>query len=172
MNRAFLPVLIAGLLLLLSVGGYFVWHGQVESRAAEAAQLQSELRAKTAAGGDPTARRALEELSKNEAAVRSRFVSEADIVPYLEGLEATGERLGSTVEVVSVGNTPAKGTEPGSVQVSLRIDGTFDADMRTLGAIEYQSYDTRLVSLAFDSPEGTSTWTAAAVFHVGTGPAQ
>jgi hypothetical protein len=53
--------------------------------------------------------------------------------------------------------------------MSLRIVGSFDAVMRTLGAIEYQAYDTTLANVTLDTPTGEN-WTASASFLVGTPP--
>lgn len=169
-RNAYIPVIATAALLLASVGGYFLWRGHVERTAAQAAAFATELKARGEQGaGAATARRALEELALHESRVESHFVGEEEIVPYLEGLEATGDSLGAAVEVLSVGNTSAKAGEPGRMQISLSITGPFDSVARTLGAIEYQAYDTRLMSLALDSPPGASGWTAAAVFEVGTG---
>lgn len=169
-KNAYIPVVIALALLIASAGGYYFWRGMVERAASEAAELGAQLRARSDAGANAAASgRALAALEENEARINGYFLSETEIVTYLEDLEATGERLGATVEVLSVGNTAAKAGQAGKVQVSLSITGSFDAVVRTVGAIEYQAYDTRLVSLALDSPTGETVWTAAAIFEVGTG---
>jgi hypothetical protein len=170
-RRPFIDVLIAGIFCLLAIGGYVLWYGMVASAADEAARLAQELGAQ----GEAESRalgveKKLAELEAKEAGVYGHLVSANDIVPFLEQLEATGERLGSNVEVVSVTNAP--GTPLETLSLSLRITGSFDAVMRTLGAIEYQTYDTALTNLTLDTPPGeVRAWSAAATFAVGMRPA-
>lgn len=163
----------AGLLLLLSVGAYAFWFRHVNALSAEAAQLSTELRTRGDAGSRASSlRRAIGEIERQEGEVYRRFVGSDTIVTYLEGVEATAESLGASVEVVSVGNASAKRDQLVQLQMSLRITGTFDAVMRTLGAIEYQAYDTTLSSLTLDTPpQADAGWTAAATFLVGMPPA-
>lgn len=110
---------------------------------------------------------AIEALESDEAMLRSYFVEETDIVPFLEELERTGGTLESKVEVVSV--TPA--TDPGGrLVLALRIEGSFASVMRTLGTIEYGPRDIRIQSVTLDTPRNDegSVWTAAAIFSVAT----
>ncbi|HEY0010984.1 MAG TPA: hypothetical protein VGB97_03710 [Candidatus Paceibacterota bacterium] len=168
-----LPInfILAIALLVAALAGYWFWYGTVTKVAAEAAELTQSVRERGEAGGRAAAaRHALDDLAADEAAVYQHFVGTDDVVPFLESIEMTGQRLGARVEVVSVGNVPAKPQQPALIQVSLTITGSFDAVMRTIGAIEYQVYDTTLSSLVIDSPSGVSTWTAAATYLVGAKP--
>ena len=156
-------------LFVLALGSYAAWYSIVARQTAEASALSTEVYAREAAGGRAAqARRALETIELEEARVYGHLVSPENIVPFLETLESTGERLGTDVEVVSVGDAPVGASR---ITLSLRITGTFDAALRALGAIEYQPYDMRLTSLTFDTPttaEGVSgEWTVAAMFSVG-----
>jgi hypothetical protein len=87
-------------------------------------------------------------------------------------LQSTGTYLKSNVQVVSVSATP--GTPTGVLDLSLKIDGTFDSVARTLGAIEYGPYDITITSLTFDTNPSSVTattepqWSAAATYTVGT----
>lgn len=155
------------LFVVLSV--YGAWYVIVGKTSAEAAALAEQIRIK----GEDSARikaaqEALESLGEDEAAVRAYLVREADIVPFLGGLERTGTTLGSTVEVVSVG---AETGTPPAIALSLKITGSFDAVMRTLGVIEYGPYESRVVSMTLDTvtnESGAAVWTAATTFRIGT----
>lgn len=164
-------ILISGSALALATGAYAFWYHQVEERSLEAATLRAEIEARGEAGSRiAQARKELDAIAHEEASVYAYFVSPENVVSFLESLEATGTGLGSTVEVVSVAN--GTGAQQGSLNVSLRITGSFDTVLRTVGAIEYQPYHTRLMSLTLDTPRtGTGeTWTAAASFLVGMTP--
>lgn len=166
----YIHLVAAGVLLLVAIGAYVLWYSHVRSLTAEAAQLSSQLQTIGDAGGRTSSvRRELEEIARQEADVYRRFVGNDTIVTYLEAVEATGRGLGAAVTVVSVANAPARAGHPAELQMALRISGSFDAVMRTLGAIEYQAYDTTLANVTLDTPTGES-WTAAATFLVGTPP--
>ena len=172
MKRLTLIQLVFALLLLLGVlGTYAFWYASVGSSSVRAAALSEEIRTK---GQDSArvaaAKVALEALSEDEAAMRAYLVRQEDIVPFLSRLEETGTSLGSNIEVVSVA---AENTETRShIRLSLKISGSFDAVLRTLGAIEYGPYDSALQALTFDTipggTEGAAVWTAAATFTLGT----
>lgn len=107
-------------------------------------------------------------LADDEALIRGHFVGAEEIVPFLETLEGTGRALGSSVEVAAV--SPEGDT---ALKLSLRITGSFDSVLRTLGAIEYAPYASTLTSVTFDTPPTESarrSWSATAVFLVGTKP--
>ena len=163
-RRALVNLIAAAVLCLLAIAGYLFWYGQVADKSAEAAELRSKLGASGEAGNRAAlAHNALEELAPKEEELYRHLVASDDIVPFLEGLETTGDRLGSNVEVVSVTNNQAGD----ALALSLRITGSFDAVTRTLGAIEYQTYDTVLTNLTLDTPPEESAWSAAVSFTVG-----
>lgn len=166
----YIHLVAAGLLLLIAVGAYALWYTHVRKLSAEAAQLSSQLQTIGDAGGRTSSvRRELDEVTRREADIYRRFVGSDTIVTYLEAVEATGRGLGARVKVVSVGNAPARAGHPAELQMALNISGSFDAVMRTLGAIEYQAYDTTLSNVTLDTPTGES-WTATATFLIGTPP--
>lgn len=164
----YIHLLLAGLALFVALSVYGIWWSEVSSSSAEASQIRQEIRALGDTGGRTSSiRRALEELETQEAQLYRHFVGKDTIVQYLEEVETTAERLGASVEVVSVSDTE----KSPRLNVSLRITGSFDAVMRTLGAIEYQQYDTTLASLTLDTPPlEDKSWTAAATFSVGKTP--
>lgn len=172
MKRTALIQLSIALALLASVlGAYGFWYASVGKSSVEAAALSEAIRTKSQDSARVAAAKvALESLSEDEAAMRAYLVREQDIVPFLGTLEQTGTTLGATVEVVSV-STERK-NERSQIQLSLKITGSFDAVLRTLGAIEYGPYDSAIQSVTFDtvpSEAGAATsWTAAATFILGT----
>lgn len=172
MKRTSLIQLVAALVVFAAVlGVYGFWYSLVGKASVEAASLSEEIRTKSQDSARvAAAKAALESLAEDEAAMRAYLVREKDIVPFLGTLEDTGASLGSGVEVVSV-SAESKG-ERSQLQLSLKITGSFDAVLRTLGAIEYGPYDSAIQSVTFDTvpAEGTAgaTWTAAATFTLGT----
>jgi hypothetical protein len=110
------------------------------------------------------ARDALASLGSDEAAINAHFVSIDDIAIYLAYLEVTGRSNKATVDIASVADKPSA---DGRVPVTLRIAGTFDSVMRTIGAMEYGPYDTRIVNVNVNAvPEG-NIWTASLNISVG-----
>ncbi len=170
MKRASLIQLVIALIVFVAaVGAYGFWYSLVGKASVEAATLSKEIYTKSQDSARVAAAKvALESLAEDEAAMRAYLVREQDIVPFLSTLEDTGVSLGSKVEVASV-SADSKG-ERSHIQLSLKITGSFDAVLRTLGAIEYGPYDSAIQSVTFDTvpSEGTAAWTAAATFLLGT----
>jgi hypothetical protein len=163
-------LIAAGLFLLAAIAAYAFWYRHVNALSSEAAELSAQLQTLGDAGGRASSvRRDLEEVGRQEADVYRRFVGTDTIVTYLEAVEATGRGLGAKVTVVSVADAPARAGHPPELQMAFQITGSFDAVMRTLGAIEYQAYDTTLSNVTLDTPTGDN-WTAAANFLIGTTP--
>ena len=159
-------VIFAGL-----VGVYGFWYSLVGKASAEASQLSEEIQAKSLESGRvAAAKKALAELAEDEAAVQKYLVSENNVVPFLESLENTGKALGATVSVASV--SAEKSTTRPHLKLSLKITGSFDSVLRTLGAIEYGAYDSQLITTTFDTPKVSdpavaAEWTATASFMIG-----
>ena len=165
----FTHVLLAGILFAGVVGAYGAWYAHVDRVSAEAAAIREEIadiREGSAAAAD--AERTLAQLAGTEEAIRGYFVSTEDVVPFLESLSRDGARLGSRVEVVSVSEFPGKAR--GGITVSLKVSGSFDSVMRTLGSIEYSPYDITFQKVTLDavSSDGATTWVAAVTMAVGT----
>lgn len=159
------------LLLVVGMGGVYAFGYTLVGRAsAEAARLGAEIHTKSEETTRViAAKAALASLVEDEAHVRQYLVRQEDIVGFLERLERTGQALGATVEVVSV--SADRGTPRGKITLALKISGSFDSVLRTLGTIEYGAFDSTLTNLTFDRPViGTekSEWTAAASFIIGT----
>jgi hypothetical protein len=148
---------------------YSVWYGYVANESGMVASLAAQVKAKTETKARASAlANALTELAKNETSVQGYFVTESNIVPFLEFLQSTGTRLGATVKIPSVGaNTNVK--QPALV-ISLQITGTFDAVMRTVGAIEFAPYAISVTSLLISQTGETATasWNASMSITVGS----
>lgn len=171
MHSPFRHLLVACSALGLVLVAYTFWYGAVGSVSAHAAALANEIAMKSEnTTRIAAAKTTLASLAVDEQAVHGYFVSAGDIVPFLEHLESTGRALGAKIEVVSVGAEPATPRE--HLRLSLKLSGSFDAVLRSLGAIEYAPYDVTLTTLTLDTIPpaggGRAVWNAAAVFSVGT----
>lgn len=164
MNReSFLHFGIVTLGMLLTAVAFVWWHYEVSSASEEAATLAAEVTAR----GDEYSRTArarseLAALAADESFVEGRFLPVAEIVPFLEGLERSGEEFGATVSVASVSDALAGER----IAVALKIQGSFDEVMRTLGTIEYGSYASSVSALTLDTPDG-EVWSAALTLVIG-----
>ncbi|MES2668440.1 MAG: hypothetical protein V4644_01995 [Patescibacteria group bacterium] len=177
MKRTLIQLGISFLVLASVLGAYAFCYNVLVAAKADAAALAAEIGKKSQeASRIQETRDALEGLAADEAVMQGYLIRQEDIVPFLTMLEERARELGSTLEVVSV--SAEKGAERGRILLSLRVDGSFDAVLRTLGSIEYGPYDAQIQSVTFDTPGnamGTSTaplWTAAATFAFGTRDAQ
>jgi len=172
MRRVTLIHLILAVLLVLSVlGAYLFWFTAVGKASAEAAVLAENIRAKSQELEKVAAAKvALEALAEDEASIRAYLVREAEIVPFLGRLEEAGTSLGASVDVVSVSTETL--AERSRIMLSVKIEGSFDAVLRTLGSIEYGAYDSSVERITFDTvPAGetpSGEWTATAIFSLGT----
>jgi hypothetical protein len=156
--------------LTIALVGYGVMYASVERVSAESVALKESLDAKSQdAARIGMARTALASLIEDEATIDSYFVAKEDIVTFLEELEASGRAVGADVEVASVGVETVGERE--QVAVSLRVEGSFDAVMRTLGTIEYGSYDGIVTSMTLDTPvqssSGGKLWTGIIALTIG-----
>lgn len=171
-HLALIQLTVALLLFAGIVTAYGLWYRVVGKTSAHAAQLSVDIETKTQDSARVAAAKvALSELAADESGVHQYLVPTNDVVPFLEGLEQTGRQLGAEVEVASV-SAESKTSRP-HLTLSLKITGSFDSVLRTLGAIEYGPYDSALGTVTFDTPRvGDSTapsvWTATATFTIGT----
>ncbi len=161
-----ISLILAFVVLVASLGGYALWYASVSSLSARAASLATEIAAKQSdVARIAQAKVALASLSKQEQTLRAYFVSTSDVVSFLEELQSTGKAFGTTVEVVSVSST-GEG-KAAHLSIALKIDGSFDGVVRTLGALEYSPRDI-VVNDAALGISGKAHWTATALITVGT----
>jgi len=169
MRRHSLTYFILALVFALaSLVAYVLWFLAFSSAHTEAVAAATEvIRIEREDAAIANAEDTIAALSADEAMLNGYFVSSDGIVPFLEELERSGEGQGSLVEVVSV--TPP-GTSGGRLALAVRIEGSFESVMRTLGSMEYGPRDMRIVSVTLDTPpvEEATMWIAAATFSVAT----
>lgn len=164
MSRSLAQLLVALGVLAVVSGLYALWYYEVQQEARKSGELQAQIHttiesAVTAAETSDT----LAELAVDEAAIEGYRIKLADIVSFLERIEGTGRALTSSVEVVTVADKPGS---DGRMMITIRVIGTFDAVLRTLGAIEYGPYDSKITSLTFDTPTNGGAWTAVTTLSV------
>ncbi len=162
-------VLIMLAVLIGAFAAYGAWYGQVGKVSSDAISFATQIQERRQ--NQASAQEAKEQLESalvDEASITGYFVDTDDVVDFLGSLQATGNAQGAKVEVVSVSAEPAR--PHGVLVLALRITGTFDSVLRTLGAIEYQPYDTTLMGLTLDTTDGGAAarqWEAAATLRVG-----
>ncbi len=168
--RTYAHVLIAAAAFVIALSAYGAWYAHVGKESATAVSLADQVGAKKE--NQARTREAKDELARalsDETAIADYFVDTAEVVPFLEALQATGAQLGADVEVESVSS---KAGDHDALELALRITGSFAAVERTLGAIEYQPYDTEITQLSLDTAaqSGSSTppWVARLTARVGT----
>lgn len=160
-------------LITLAIGaaalvGYGFWYAAVSAKSADVAAVQNQIVAATETVSRITAARAaLAEIAGDEAKVRAYFVSEADVVSFINALESLGLPQKATVSVDSVA-TGKSGTRP-ALLLALSVKGTFDAVMRTVGAIEYAPYDIMVSTLSVGQ-DAKDSWHADLSLVVGSVP--
>ncbi|HYD92994.1 MAG TPA: hypothetical protein VEB18_00860 [Candidatus Paceibacterota bacterium] len=154
-NPALSHTVIAVLLAVVSIGAYWFWLARVEATAEDARSLAAQIEEKSGARAlSATARLAAEELAEGEAFVATHAVSEEDVVAFLETLEVMGRTHGASVDIASVSDV-----ENGRITIALSIEGSFEAVMRTIGALEHGPYAGATGALSLDA-RGDSSWRA------------
>ncbi|MHB8710324.1 MAG: hypothetical protein ACYC6X_02105 [Minisyncoccota bacterium] len=169
MNSSFSTAVIASFACIGLMVGYGVWYAHVENRSLAVANLENQISTQTTAESRIVLTRAsLAEVAGDEAVLQSYFVSETGVVSFIDSLEAQGKVLSATVNVLSVSANSAQ-TEP-TIKLALTIKGTFDAVMRTIGAIEYAPYDLSISTLSV-TQDAKNSWRANLNLVVGSVPA-
>ncbi len=151
---------------LATVAAYGFWYSVVSSKSAEVAGLQDQITTESEnVSRIASARVALAEIAGDEKAIQGYFVSEADVVSFINDLEQRGFAEKATVHVLSVsqGGSPSRP----ALLVALTIKGTFDSVMRTVGDIEYAPYALSITSLSVGN-DGKNVWHADLNVTVGS----
>lgn len=160
--------LIALAVCVGTLTSYGIWYSTVSNKSTEVASVQNQIIIATEnASRIAAARAALAEIAGDEAKVQSYFVSEAGVVGFINTLEALGVSQKATVSVLSVatGGSPTRPT----LQLALSVKGSFDAVMRTVGAIEYSPYDLSISTLSVGQ-DAKDSWHATLSLTVGSVP--
>ena len=168
MKTNLIHLCIAITVLAAALVAYGFWYAAIAAESAAVANLESQIEAKLeTASRIASARVALAEISGNEATVRSYFVSEKDVVTFIDDLEARARTQKASVTVLSV-STASENVHP-VLTMTLRVAGTFEAVMRTVGLIEYAPYYLRVGSLSLGL-DAKSEWHADLSIVVGSMP--
>lgn len=165
MKSSILHLIITCVLCVAVVVGYGFWYSTISAKSAEVTALQNRIDSKIASVTRLASTRALlEEIAGDEAIVQSYFVPETGVVAFIDALETRGRTLGAVVTVLSVG--AENGTKQ-SLTLALSVRGTFDAVMRTVGAIEYAPYGLTISTLAVGQ-DTKNSWHADLKITVGS----
>lgn len=156
MRSSLTHFLVALAVFIATVCLYATWYAAVSGKSYAVADLQSRIAtAGENAGRMALARAALSEIAGDETNMQNYFVSESSAVSFINELEALGLAQKATVTVLSV----SKGTVRLSLQLTLSIKGSFDAVMRTVGAIEYVPYAVSIMTLSVGQ-DAKNSWHA------------
>ena len=161
----FIGALLAGVLALT---GYGFWYGVISEKSNEAIDLQNKITETSEAMSRIAATRAaLVEISGDEAKVQNYFVPETDASAFIDAIEAYGlsQKAGVSVLSASVGGSS---TEPALI-LPVTVTGTFDAVLRTVGAIEYAPYVISISTLSIQK-NGNGAWQANLTLVVSSVP--
>ena len=158
--------LIALVFALAMVAGYSGWYATISKESSAVAELQKQITTESEnVNRIASARTALSQIAGDEANVQSYFVSEAGVVTFINSLEARGLAQKTTVSVLSV--SKGGSVSAPTLLISLTINGTFDAVMRTVGAIEYAPYTVSIETLGVQL-DAKDSWHADLSLVVGS----
>ena len=164
MKSPFIHLIVWGGLLFVALSAYGYWYSAISNKSVTVAELGKRIGANTeAAGRIATARATLSEIASDEATIASYFVSETEVVSFIDDLEARAKAQSASLKVVSVSAVPKQPL----LTFSLAVEGKFDAVMRTVGAIEYAPYDLAVSKFAM-SDNGEGLWHADITLTVGS----
>ena len=171
MKKLFSPHLLFSLGILIIAGallaGQIYFLTSITDSMTVTQKAMSEKRAEIAKAA--ALKNATQALGTSEEVISSHLLQKENIVPFLTSFETAGNPVGATGHVVSVSEEKIA-THP-KVSVSILINGSFDAVMRTVGILENSPYDSELTGLTLDSGgpivKGVQQWSGAAVFSVG-----
>ncbi|MFZ1074974.1 MAG: hypothetical protein WAN50_01210 [Minisyncoccia bacterium] len=170
MKSPLVHLIIAIAICAAALGAYGWWYADISAKSAVVADLETQIAEKSGDMNQLTATRsALGEITDDEALVQGYFVSGSSVVNFIENIEALGSAQSATVNVLSVsaGGSAARPT----LAFSISVKGTFDAVMRTVGAIEYAPYAISMSSLSVGE-DGKDSWHADLSLIVGSLPAK
>jgi len=174
MSRTYLHLALALALLLVTVACALFWYGAFSALGTQVAVLSSEVAASDARAAQAVS--AKDELAKRageEKKIQGYFIAPADVVSFLEALQAAGTAEGASVNVASVSANPSPRPH---LDLALSVTGSFEAVMRTVGAIEYGPHDIRVATLTVETNSGSGSgdsggWIATLALEAGTPPA-
>ena len=161
--------LLALAVLVGSLGVYGAWYAAVSAKSAAVANLGNQITTNTETMTRiASARSALAQIAGDESLVQNYFVSESNIVAFINDLEARGAAQGATVSVLSVSSDTS--STHTALTLSLAVKGSFNSVVRTIGSIEYAPYDLSIGTLSVGL-DAKNSWHANLDITVGTNPA-
>lgn len=163
MKSSLVTCAVAAAVGLLACAGYGLWYRAVAAKSAAVADLEHQITTTLQTAKRLTAVRAtLAQITADEMLVRNYFVPQTEVVSFINDLEARGSALKAAVHVASVstGGTTVRPT----LEFAISVNGSFDAVMRTIGAIEYAPYALSVKQLSFRRG-ATNDWYAD--MHIG-----
>ena len=170
MNKNLIPLVTALVILAGTLVLYVGWLYSVSQVSASIRTTEEEIVKATQESLQGTrTREALLALSANVELIRGYFVEKESLVSFLEALGKTGTALGSTLEIMSVSDSKDAQGNP-RIVVALKIQGSFDAVLRTVGALEQGPYDSKVESMHVECRQletAGEPWTASVTLSVG-----
>ncbi len=147
MKTSLIHFSIALIVFITTFSVYGFWYSAIAKKSTTVAMMESQIKTKTeTASRIAAARVALADILGSETKMQNYFVSESEIVAFINDLEARGRAQGTRVAVLSV-STASEDGHP-TLTLTLKVIGTFEAVMRTLGSIEYAPYYLRVGTLS------------------------
>lgn len=170
MNKNYIPLVTALVILALTLILYVGWLYSVSQISTSIRTTQAEIvKATQESMQGAKTKEALLALSSNAEVIRGYFVEKESLVTFLEALSKTGTALGSTLEIVSVSDSKDAQGFP-RIVVALKIQGSFDAVLRTVGALEQGPYDSKVETMHIEARQLDTVgeaWTASVTLSVG-----
>lgn len=170
MNKNYIPLVTALVTLALTLILYVGWLYSVSQISTSIRTTQAEIvKATQESMQGARTKEALLALSSNAEVIRGYFVEKESLVTFLETLSKTGTALGSTLEIVSVSDSKDAQGFP-RIVVALKIQGSFDAVLRTVGALEQGPYDSKVETMHIEARQLDTVgeaWTASVTLSVG-----
>ncbi len=168
MKSSFLYLMVWLIVCGATFVGYGMWYLTIAEASSTVAHLQQQIDTKTRASDRVAlARATFAEIADDEAAVQSHFVPETGVVTFINALETIAYGQKAKMKVLSV--STGEGAKQPTLLFSLTVSGTFDAVMRTIGAIEYAPYDLSVTKLSVTQGE-KNFWRADLDIVVGSVP--
>jgi len=169
MKSPFSHLITISALCVIAFIGYGVLYAALSSKSASVAALENSIATKTETVKRIAATRAtLAGIATDETVIQNYFVPETGVVTFIDALESHGREQSAVVNVLSVSKSGT--TEQPTLALSTTIKGTFDAVMRTTGAIEFMPYNLLVTSLTV-SQDAKDVWHADVKLLVGSVPA-
>ncbi|MFZ1987882.1 MAG: hypothetical protein WAV21_02525 [Minisyncoccia bacterium] len=167
MKNPIIHLLVAGALFVCVLLGYVGAYTLLTNASLKDTDLAKRLVEKTEnASAVAEASTLLANVSAEQANVDRYLVSSREIVPFLEQFQRTGKILGSVVTVVSVSENASPRPH---LNLALKVEGSFEGVLHTVGAIEYAPYDITVTTLTLSTSAGpdVAPWSAAMALSVG-----